>query len=62
METHFGLFGDSVNQHARQVHGCAKRAIGLEILLANPKELLGDVGQIEACFSFIGDSANLDTR
>jgi hypothetical protein len=37
METHFGLFGDSVNQHARQVHGCAERAIGLEILFGKPK-------------------------
>jgi hypothetical protein len=37
METHFGLFGDSVNQHARQVHGCAERAIGLEILFGKPE-------------------------
>jgi hypothetical protein len=30
----FGLFGDSVNLHARYVHGlCRKHAIGSEIVL-----------------------------
>jgi hypothetical protein len=28
----------------------------------HPMELLGDVGQMEACFSLFGDNVNLDAR
>jgi hypothetical protein len=38
---------------------CAERAIGLEIILGTPMELLGDVGHVEARFSSFGDSVNL---
>jgi hypothetical protein len=41
---------------------CAKRTIGLEIILDKPMELLGDMAQVEARFGPFGDSANLNTR
>ena len=41
---------------------CAKRTIGLDIILNAPMELLGDEAQVEAHFSPCGDSANLDAR
>jgi hypothetical protein len=41
---------------------CAERPIGLEIILAHPMVLLGDVAQEEARFSPFRDSVNLDTR
>jgi hypothetical protein len=40
----------------------AKHAIGSEILLGRPDELLGDVGQMEARFGFFGNNANLNAR
>jgi hypothetical protein len=41
---------------------CAKHAIGSEILLGRPDELLGDVGQMKAHFGFFGNNANLNAR
>ena len=41
---------------------CAKRTIGLEIVLDAPMVLLGDEAQVEARFVLFGDSANLDSR
>jgi hypothetical protein len=41
---------------------CAEHAIGSEILLGRPDELLGDVGQMEARFGFFGNNANLNAR
>jgi hypothetical protein len=41
---------------------CAERAVGLEIILRAPMELLGDEGQVEAHFCPLGDSVNLDAR
>jgi hypothetical protein len=41
---------------------CAECAIGLEIILGTPIELLGDVGQMEAHFGLFGHSANLKAR
>jgi hypothetical protein len=38
---------------------CAERTIGLEIILGTPIVLLGDVGQVKACFGPFGDSVNL---
>jgi hypothetical protein len=40
---------------------CVEHAIGLEIILATPMELLGDVGQVEGHFGPFGDSVNLNT-
>ena len=41
---------------------CAKRNIGLEIILDAPVVLLGDKSQVESHFSPFGGSANLDAR
>ena len=41
---------------------CAKRTIGLEIVLDAPMVLLGDEAQVEARFGLFGDSANVDSR
>ena len=39
---------------------CAKRTIGLEIVLDAPMVLLGDEAHVEAHFGLFGDSANVD--
>jgi hypothetical protein len=41
---------------------CAERAIGSKSFWAHPMGLLGDIGQMEACFSPNGNSSNLDAR
>jgi hypothetical protein len=41
---------------------CAKVQYAQKSFWAHPMELLGDLGQIEACFGSFGDSANLDAR
>jgi hypothetical protein len=41
---------------------CAECSTGMEIFLDNPIDLLGDVGQMEACFGLFEDSINLDTK
>jgi hypothetical protein len=41
---------------------CAKRTIGLVIVLDGPKVLLGDEAQVEARYGPFGDSANLFAR
>jgi hypothetical protein len=41
---------------------CTECTIGSKIVLVHPMILLGDEGQVEACLSPFGDSANLDTR
>ena len=41
---------------------CAKRTIGLDIVLEHPMVLLGDEAQLEAHFGPFGDSANLNAR
>jgi uncharacterized membrane protein len=41
---------------------CAKRTIGLEIILDTPDVLLDDEAQVEDRFGPFGDSANLDAR
>ena len=44
---------------------CAKRTIGLEIILDAPDgtmELLGDVGLVESCFFLFGDSVSVGAR
>jgi hypothetical protein len=40
----------------------AERTKGLEIILGAPINLLGNVGEVEACFSLFGDSFNLGAR
>jgi hypothetical protein len=41
---------------------CDECTIGMEIFRAHPMELLGDKGQVEACFGTFGDSVNLSAR
>ena len=41
---------------------CTERTIGSEIILDAPNGTLGDMREVEACFSPFGDSVNLDTR
>ena len=41
---------------------CAKRTIGLDVVLNTPMVLLGDEVQVGARFSPFGDSVNLDVR
>ena len=41
---------------------CAKRTIGLEIILDTMMVLLRDDAQLDARFGQFGDSANLDAR
>ena len=41
---------------------CAKRTIGLDVVLNTPMVLLGDEVQVGARFSPFGDSVNLDAR
>jgi hypothetical protein len=41
---------------------CAEHAIGSEAVLGRLMELLGDVGQVEACFVSFGDSVNLGAK
>jgi len=41
---------------------CAICTIGLQIILDAPLVPLDDEAQVEACFSPLGDSANLDAR
>ena len=62
VESHFGLFGDSVSVGAREVHGLRQTYHRLDIVFNAPMVLLGDEAQVEARFSPFGDSANLDAR
>ena len=41
---------------------CAKRTIGLEIILDAPMALLGDEAQVQSHFGVFRDSASLDAR
>ena len=41
---------------------CAKRTTGSDIVFNAPMVLLGDEAQVEAHFSPLGESANLDAR
>jgi hypothetical protein len=41
---------------------CARRTIGLEIVLDHLMLPQGDKAQLEACFGPFGGSANLDAR
>jgi len=41
---------------------CAERTIGLENVLDTPKELLGDVGDVQSRFGPPGDSVSIGAR
>ena len=51
-EARFSLFGDSVSLDARKVHGLSRTCNWLGSHFgSHPMELIGDVGQVGACFS-----------
>jgi hypothetical protein len=52
-ETHFDPFGDVLILEQHRCTVCAECTTSMEI---------GDVGEVETCFSLFGDSINLDTR
>jgi hypothetical protein len=62
VESHCGLFVDSVTVGAYRCMACAERTIGSEFVLEHSTILLGDEAQVEACLSSFGDSDNLDAR
>ena len=41
---------------------CARRTIGLEIVLDASMVLLGDEAQVEVHFGLVGDRADIDAR
>jgi hypothetical protein len=41
---------------------CTKHPIAQKLFWAHPMELLGDKGQLEACFGLFEDSVNLSAR
>ena len=63
MEYHFGVLRDSISFGAKYVHGLRlmhqslRNHFGSTVLV-----LLGEEAQVEAGFSLIRDSANLDAR
>jgi hypothetical protein len=62
VESQFGPFGDGVSVVQDRCTVCAKRTIGLVIVLDATKVLLGDKAQVEARFGPFRDSAKLDVR
>ena len=41
---------------------CARCTMGLQIVLDQPMELLGDVGHMESRFGLLGDSVSVGAR
>jgi hypothetical protein len=63
VESHFGLFGDSVSIGARLVHGLCQTYHRLrKSFWTYPNVLLGEEAQVVARFAPFGDSTNLDAR
>jgi hypothetical protein len=50
VEARYGTFGDSATLDARLVPVCVECAVGSEIVLVHPMELLGYVGHVESRF------------
>jgi hypothetical protein len=62
VECHFVLFGDNVSVDVRYVHDLRQTYQRLKIVLDAPDGTPRCEAQVEARFSLVGDSANLDTR
>jgi len=60
VESHFSLFGDRVMSVQDWCTVCAKRTIGLEIILDTMMVCVE--AQVDARFGLFGDSAKLDPR
>jgi len=62
MESHFGLFRNSVSFRAKYVHGLHLMHHSLRNNFGLTCWYLGEEAQVEAQFDLFGDSANLDAR
>jgi len=62
MESHFGLFRNSVSIGARYVHGLRLMHLSLRNHFGSTCWYLDEEAQVEARFDMFGDSANLDAR
>jgi hypothetical protein len=60
MESHFGLFRNSVSLGARYVHGLRLLHHSLRNHFGSTCWYFGEEAQVEARFVLFGDSANLD--
>jgi hypothetical protein len=62
VESRFGPFGDSVSVGARCAQFARNVPWAQKSFWTHPMILHGDEAQVEARFSPVGDSANLDIR
>ena len=62
MESHFGLFRNSVSFGARYVHGLCLMHHSLRNHFGSTCRYCSEEAQVEARFDLFGDSANLDAR
>jgi hypothetical protein len=63
VDARFGLFGDSTNFDARQVHGFALNIPQAQkSFWTHPIEHLGDVGQVESHFGPFRDIVSIGVR
>jgi len=60
MESHFGLFRNSVSSNARYVHGLRLMHHSLRNHFGSTCWYFSEEAQVEAQFDLFGDSANLD--
>ena len=59
----FGLFGDSANLDAREVHGLRRTYHKLgKSFWTHPMELLGDMGRVESRLFPFGDIVSIGAR
>ena len=62
MESHFGLFRNSVSFGIRYVHGLRLMHHSLRNHFGSTCWYFGEEAQVEARFDLFGDSPNLDAR
>ena len=62
MESHFGLFRNSVSFSLRYVHGLCLLHHSLRNHFGSTCWYIGEEAQVEARFDLFGDSANLGAR
>jgi hypothetical protein len=62
VEARFGMFGDSVNLYAIEVHGLHRTTTGTKIILDESDGNLGDVGHVEVRHCPFGDSVSVSAR
>jgi hypothetical protein len=62
MEAQFGSFRDSANLDSRYSMVYVERTVSSKIILDALNGILGDVGQVESCFSPFGYSVSPGAR